>query len=295
MADLKVGAEDEKRVKGLGFLRNRGTDCFSARIITTNGKITAEQARCISEAAERFGNGTVTMTGRMTIEIPGVPYENIEAFRAFIGQAGLETGGTGAKVRPVVCCKGTTCRYGLIDAFSLSEEIHQRFYKGYGDVKLPHKFKIAVGGCPNNCVKPNLNDVGIIGQLVPDFDEAACRGCKKCAIEKLCPVQAALLKDGKLAIDREKCLNCGLCAGKCPFGAVTGGLTGYKIYIGGRWGKHISHGIPLRKIFASREEALAVLERALFFYRDHGQPGERFAQTIARIGFETVEAALLGE
>ena len=30
-----------------------------------------------------------------------------------------------------------------------------------------HKFKIAVGGCPNNCVKPDLNDLGIIGQMVP--------------------------------------------------------------------------------------------------------------------------------
>ena len=33
--------------------------------------------------------------------------------------------------------------------------------------RLPHKFKIAVGGCPNNCVKPDLNDLGIIGQRVP--------------------------------------------------------------------------------------------------------------------------------
>ena len=28
MASLKVTLEDEKRVKGLGFLRNRGTDNF---------------------------------------------------------------------------------------------------------------------------------------------------------------------------------------------------------------------------------------------------------------------------
>ena len=33
---------------------------------------------------------------------------------------------------------------------------------------LPHKFKIAVGGCPNNCVKPDLNDLGIVGQRVPN-------------------------------------------------------------------------------------------------------------------------------
>ena len=52
---------------------------------------------------------------------------------------------------------------------------------------LPHKFKIAVGGCPNNCVKPNLNDVGIIGQRIPVVDTDMCKGCKKCAIEAVCP------------------------------------------------------------------------------------------------------------
>ena len=35
---LKVTPEQEKKVKALGFLRNRGTDNFSGRIITVNGK-----------------------------------------------------------------------------------------------------------------------------------------------------------------------------------------------------------------------------------------------------------------
>ena len=80
------------------------------------------------------------MTSRLTIEIQKVPYENIEPLREFLANAGLETGGTGSKVRPVVSCKGTTCQYGLIDTFHLSEMIHERFYHGYGQVKLPHKF-----------------------------------------------------------------------------------------------------------------------------------------------------------
>ena len=70
------------------------------------------------------------MTSRLTVEIQGVPYDNIEPLREYLMQnAGLETGGTGSKVRPVVSCKGTTCQYGLIDTFTLSEEIHQRFIK----------------------------------------------------------------------------------------------------------------------------------------------------------------------
>ena len=53
------------------------------------------------------------------------------------------------------------------------------FYEGYREVALPHKFKIAVGGCPNNCVKPDLNDVGIIGQRIPNVNADVCKGCKK--------------------------------------------------------------------------------------------------------------------
>lgn len=52
MATLTVSKEDEKRVKALGFLSNKGTDNFSGRIITKNGKITADQQIAIGEAAK---------------------------------------------------------------------------------------------------------------------------------------------------------------------------------------------------------------------------------------------------
>ena len=185
MATLTVSALDEKRVKAMGFLSNKGTDNFSGRIITVNGKITAAQQKCIAEAAEKFGNGIITFTTRLTIEVQGIPYGKIEDFQAYIAKEGLVTGGTGSVVRPVVACKGTTCQYGLLDSFAISEEIHHRFYEGYRGVKLPHKFKIAVGGCPNNCVKPDLNDLGIIGQRIPGLDQDECNGCKKCGVVHL--------------------------------------------------------------------------------------------------------------
>lgn len=295
MATLTISPAEEKRVKALGFLSNKGTDNFSGRIITVNGKITAAQQRCIAEAAEKFGNGVVTFTTRLTIEVQGIPFDQIEPFREFLAKEGLTTGGTGSKVRPVVSCKGTTCQYGLIDTFALSEEIHKRFFVGYQSVKLPHKFKIAVGGCPNNCVKPDLNDLGIIGQLIPKFDEEECMGCKKCPVSAVCPMGAAKLEDSILEMDNEKCNNCGRCVGKCNFDALSEGVPGYKIYIGGRWGKNVAQGRALDKIFTDKEEALKVIEKALLFYREQGKTGERFAQTIDRIGFEAVEKELLSD
>ena len=75
----------------------------------------------IAEASERFGSGAVTMTTRLTLEIQGVKYENIQPLIDFLGEHGLSTGGTGSLVRPVVSCKGTTCQYGLADTYGLSE------------------------------------------------------------------------------------------------------------------------------------------------------------------------------
>ena len=116
MSALTVSKEEEKRLKGLGFLNNKGTDEFSARVVTVNGKVTAAQHKCMADAAEKFGNGNLAYTTRLSVEIPGIPYEKIDEFQEFIAREGLAAGGTGAKVRPVVACKGTTCQYGLLES-----------------------------------------------------------------------------------------------------------------------------------------------------------------------------------
>ncbi len=290
-----LSEDDVKRVKGLGCLKDkRYNDVFNVRVLTRNGKLSADEHIHVAEASKKFGNGVVTLTSRMTFEIQGVRYDNIEPLFAFLSEMGLEAGGTGPKVRPVVSCKGTTCQYGLIDTFSLSEKIHERFYKGYHNVTLPHKFKIAVGGCPNNCVKPDLNDLGVIGQRLPRFDTDKCRGCKKCTVELACPIKSATLVDGSITNDSD-CNGCGRCKGKCPFGVTEEYLCGYKVYIGGRWGKKMANGRPLSKIFESEEEVLDVIERVILLFRDEGIAGERFADTINRLGFEYVESKLLSK
>ena len=289
-----LSAAEIKRVKGLGCLQDkRYPDRFNVRVITRNGKLTSDEQKTVAEAAERFGSGEVTMTTRLTLEIQGVPYENLDALMEYLNENGLETGGTGSKVRPVVSCKGTTCQYGLCDTFALSEKLHQLYYKGYHEVSLPHKFKIAVGGCPNNCVKPDLNDLGIVGQRIPQIDFDKCRGCKKCQVENGCPIHVAKVVDGKIAIDPEACNHCGRCVGKCPFHAIEEGIYGYKVYLGGRWGKKVAMGKPLGKIFTSEDEVVALVERAILLFRDEGISGERFADTIARLGFDDVQDKLL--
>ena len=288
-----IPADEVKRVKGLGCLQDkRQPDHFNVRVITRNGKITSAEQKTIAEASEMFGSSEVTMTTRLTLEIQGVPYQNIEPLMAFLKEHGLDTGGTGSKVRPVVSCKGTTCQYGLIDTFDLSEKLHHIFYEGWHSVSLPHKFKIAVGGCPNNCVKPSLNDIGIIGQRLIDFDFDKCRGCRICQVEKSCPIKIAHLDTGKLVVKDDECNHCGRCLDKCPFGVTPSYSTGYAIYVGGRWGKKVEMGKRLSKVLRSEEEVIQTVENAILLFRDEGISGERFADTVNRLGLEYVEDKL---
>lgn len=291
MAD-NLTPDQVKKLKGDGFLRNKGTDNFSGRIITINGRVSTDQCRTIVEAAEKFGEGTVSLTSRLTFEIPGIPYEKVDDFKAYIAKAGLVTGGTGPKVRPIVSCKGTICHFGNIDTFALSERIHHEFYEGYRPYKLPYKFKIGVGGCPNNCMKPDLNDVGIVGSKKPIYDTRKCKGCSKCAVIEACPIKCCELIGGKLMIKKE-CLWCGRCVNVCPFDTITDAEVGMKVYMGGRWGKQVRIGRLVDHFFKTDDEVVDFLENALLYYIENGNPGERLESTLERLGFEDAERRIL--
>lgn len=292
---MNLTNEQITSVKGRGFLINRGTECFSGRVVSVGGLYSAEELAVIAECAKRFGSGKITFTSRLSAEIVGIPYEKIDEADAFLAEHGLHFGGTGAKVRPITSCKGTTCVYGNIDTQGLAAKLHERFYVELGSVKLPHKFKIGVGGCPNSCMKPSLNDVGIEGRKRFDFNAGLCRGCAKCAVETKCPSHAVSKKDGKAVIDPDKCLKCGVCVGKCPFGAVPKTAESVcVIYVGGTWGKTRREGTPLPGFFAE-EDIPAIIEKIMLWYKENGYQKERLSLTIDRVGTDNLMQAILSD
>ena len=279
-------------VKGRGFLQNRGTECFSGRVVAVAGVYTPNELRTIAECAEKFGSGKVNFTSRLSAEIVGIPFDKIPEAESFMAENGLHFGGTGAKVRPVTACKGTTCVFGNIDTQAIARVIHDKFYIGMRDVKLPHKFKIGVGGCPNSCMKPSLNDVGVEGCKAFLFDYELCRGCKKCLVSESCPSKAVSVSNGKAVIDADKCSKCGVCVGKCPFGAAPKEAeSACRIFVGGTWGKTQRMGTLLSELYAC-DEIPCVIEKVMLWYKENGYAKERLGATIDRLGKDALEAAL---
>lgn len=289
---MGITKEQIMSVKARGFLRNRGTECFSGRIVTVAGLFRPDELHSIAECASKYGNGNVIFTARLAAEIVGIPFDKIPEAEAFMAARGLYFGGTGAKVRPVTACKGTTCVYGNIDTQALAKVIYDKFYIGMRDVKLPHKFKIGVGGCPNSCMKPSLNDVGIEGCRAFSFDSELCRGCKKCTVAESCPTRAVTLVGGKAVVDADKCTSCGVCIGKCPFGAVPKEATSVcRVFVGGTWGKTQRMGTLLHTVY-SADEIPSVIEKVMLWYKENGFVKERLGATIDRLGADALEAAL---
>ena len=279
-------------VKGRGFLRNRGTECFSGRLVTVAGQFTPDELRTVADCAEKFGSGKVVFTSRCNAEIVGIPFDKIPEAEKFVEANGLYFGGTGAKVRPITACKGTTCVFGNIDTQGLAKVLYDKFYIGMSDVKLPHKFKIGVGGCPNSCMKQSLNDVGIEGCRVINVDESRCFGCKICAVAAHCPSKAVYFENGKAHLDESKCRSCGVCVGKCPFGAFPEEAESLcRVFVGGTWGKTQRNGTLLSSLY-SVEDVPVVVEKVLLWYKENGYAKERLGAAIDRIGVDVLEAAI---
>ena len=291
---MSLTKENIMSVKGKGFLLNRGTECFSGRVVCRGGAYSASELKAIAECAEKFGSGKISFTSRLSAEIVGIPFDKIDEASAFLAENGLYFGGTGAKIRPITAGKGTTCVYGNIDTHKIAASLHDKFYIEMNSVKLPHTFKIGVGGCPNSCMKPSLNDVGVEGRKVFTFKSELCRGCAKCAPEAGCPMKAISKNDGKAVIDSEKCINCGLCIGKCPFEAFPKEAESkVVIYVGGTWGKTQRMGTKLSGFF-DIEEIPEIIEKIMLWYKENGKAKERLGKTIDRIGIDTLQKDISG-
>jgi dissimilatory sulfite reductase (desulfoviridin) alpha/beta subunit len=268
-----------------GFIPQKQLGLYAVRLQVAGGSLNAEQLVGLAELARRYGSGLVHLTARQGVELLDVPGENCAGLSAALARVGLSVGVRGNRVRTVTACSGERCRFGLIQAQGLAAVIDERFYAQGG---LPHKFKLGVTGCPNACLKPRENDVGVQGMARVALTPDRCTGCGACV--KVCPASALRLEAGIAVIDRRRCLGCSQCVRVCPQSAWEQVAHGFRVFVGGKMGKFPRLGRVAFPFLTGERTLLTVIDATLSFYASQGKPKERFADTLRRVGWQRYRA-----
>ncbi|MVX62492.1 4Fe-4S binding protein [Clostridium chromiireducens] len=279
-----------KELKKGGFMRQVQNEKFSLRLRSVGGQINANQLQKVSEIADKYGQGYIHLTSRQGIEIPFIDFKDINSVKAELATVNLEPGACGPRVRTITACQGNAiCGSGLIETSNLAKELDEKYFAK----DLPHKFKIGITGCRNNCLKAEENDLGIKGGLKPKWDTNSCTYCGVC--KAVCPATAIEInkETNELKFDENKCIYCGKCVKSCPTDAWNGEI-GYIISFGGLFGNNIASGKSLLPLITDKETLFKVVDTTVEFFKENGNASERFKFTLDRVGIDKLKAKLEG-
>lgn len=155
---------DYESLKKRGFLRQKQEGFFVLRTRMPAGIYADKHLEKIKEIAQEYAKGFVHLTVRQGIEVPFIKLTDIPNVEAHLKAVGIQIGASGARLRAITVCPGNNwCKQGLVDTFSLLERIEKELNITCG-LELPHKFKIAISGCPNACTRVQFSEIGIHGQ-----------------------------------------------------------------------------------------------------------------------------------
>ncbi|MDH5546104.1 MAG: nitrite reductase large subunit NirB [Gammaproteobacteria bacterium] len=124
------------------------------------GITTPDELRAIADVAEKYKVPTVKVTGGQRIDLLGVKKEDLPKMWADLNDAGMVSGHAyGKSLRTVKTCVGNThCRFGTQNAIQMGIDLEKDTWGSW----MPHKFKMAVSGCPRNCAEATIKDFGVV-------------------------------------------------------------------------------------------------------------------------------------
>ena len=161
------------------------------RVRVPGGLIDPECLMLVSEISSKYGDGQIHITTRQGFEILGIDMEDMPAVNEMaqplidklnINQDEKGKGYPAAGTRNVSACIGNkVCPKAQYNTTEFARRIEKAIFPN--DLH----FKVALTGCPNDCIKARMHDFGIIGTKIVR-DENKCIGCGECVIN--CPMSA---------------------------------------------------------------------------------------------------------
>lgn len=271
-----------------GVITERDSDLCTVRVRLPAGRITVEQMRGIAAIAKKYGTGIVHSTTRQAIEISHVKPENLKKVNRALEKNRTPIGSERDEIVNVIACPGTErCKFANIDTISLAQKIDEKLF----GKEMPIKVRIAISGCPNACTSPMLNEIGIIGRVMPVRAEGKCTGCGTCT--EYCKEGAIRIRRGTCALDETKCVQCGVCINSCPFSIILAQNRHFLITVGGRRGRHPKVGRELITA-PDADSAVAAVEKIVNWVYRRAWSGRLLSDQLDEIQFGKFKDEIAG-
>ncbi|MBU3950334.1 MAG: sulfite reductase subunit C [Proteobacteria bacterium] len=277
--------------------KHRGKTALRIRI--PGGYLKAKHFDLLKEIAEVYGDGIVHLTTRQGFEISGIDYSSIPKVNSLINPLlqdleidigviikDTSNGYPSAGTRNIAACIGNrVCPFANYNTTALAQRIEKEIYPN------DYHVKVALTGCPNDCIKSRMNDFGIVGMVEPQYDYQRCIGCEACVKNCKSNVTGALsLHKGKVKRDARRCIGCGECILKCPTAAWTRNpVKFYDILIMGRTGKKNPRIAEEFIQWADEDVVIKVIKNTYRFIDEHIDktlPKEHIGYIVDRTGYQ---------
>lgn len=141
-----------------GNIQKDGTYSVVPRMF--GGLVKPDELRAIADVCDRYEVPEMKVTGGQRIDLFGVKKEDLPPMWKDLSDAGFVSGHAyGKAMRTCKTCAGKTwCRFGTQDSTGLGVKLEELTWGSW----MPHKFKLAVSGCPRNCAEATIKDFGIV-------------------------------------------------------------------------------------------------------------------------------------
>jgi dissimilatory sulfite reductase (desulfoviridin) alpha/beta subunit len=271
-----------------GVITERDADYSTVRLRAPAGIFTADQLRGIATLAKRYGNGEVHSTTRQTLEIPHIKRDSLKKLGKALEKNGTPIGSEKDEIVNIIACPGTErCKFANINTIHLARLIDTKLF----GKEMPVKIRIAISGCPNACMSPMLNEIGVIGRVKPvRTKDRLCTGCGNCV--HYCKENAIQIKNGISVLDEIKCVQCGVCVQSCSFDLIKAEDRHYLITVGGRRGRHPKIGRNLLTV-ESENQVLFVIEKIVDWVYRRAWSGRLLSEQLDDLHFDRFKEDIL--
>jgi anaerobic sulfite reductase subunit C len=262
-----------------GVITERDAEYCTVRLRAPAGIFTVDQIRGIATLAKRYGKGEVHGTTRQTLEIPHVRGDVLKKLAKALEKNGTPVGSEKDEIVNIIACPGTErCKFANIDTISLAKKIDATLF----GKEMPVKMRIAMSGCPNGCTSPMLNEIGIIGRILPVRTPGLCTGCGSCVF--YCKEKAIRIRNGIAELNEEKCVSCGMCVNSCSFELIKPEHRHYLITVGGRRGRHPKIGRELLTV-ETEDQVIFVIDKIVNWVYRRAWSGRLLSEQLDELHF----------